>query len=158
MRKVFICFSECFSAQKWLDTKTGHGRRGEGCWRGSVKLLQLLMGLLVAAPAASLCWCASVWSVQRAMWSSDYATTSLSQCICPIDPIQDAVQQHRAHRTHRTHRALWTPWRMRNANEHFSIFINCRTKLLVSFATASDTHNSWKDSEILSATKGYLVL
>jgi len=77
MRKVFICFSECFSAQKWLDTKTGHGRRGEGCWRGSVKLLQLLMGLLVAAPAASLCWCASVWSVQRAMWSSDYATTSL---------------------------------------------------------------------------------
>jgi len=48
------------------------------------------------------------------MWSSDYATTSLSQCICPIDPIQDAVQQHRAHRTHRTHRALWTPWRMRS--------------------------------------------
>lgn len=73
MRKVFICFSECFSAQEWLGTKTteqqgqqrgggqGGGHSTEWCvsihtslppspsslLALCVKMLQLLMGLLV---------------------------------------------------------------------------------------------------------------
>lgn len=54
--------------------------------------------------------------------------------------IQFRMQHIRAH----THKQAQTPWRMRNANEHFSIFINCDSKLLVSSATATDTYSSQK--------------
>lgn len=75
MRKVFICFSECFWAQKWLYTKTG--RPGGGA-RGCVKLLQLLMGLLVAALAVSLCTRLCV---------------SRSMCICVISAARNVEQR-----------------------------------------------------------------